>query len=336
VRRFTTPTASIIKLIPTDAGRPITDIARDIEYPELENDAREVLRTLVYKERLVPATRKRWFTVRIMPYRTVENVIDGVVITFTDVSATKAIETMVRQQASELRQMAESLPHLVWGCQPDGSCDYVSPQWVEYTGAATGELVGYGWLHAVHEDDRDAVRQQWRTAIQSGTALDLELRLRAKDGIYRWFKLRSVPIRDAVGKVVKWYGTNSDIHDLKLAVEQRKQAADRLISLLANVSDPFLVLSDGETVSHANVAAGRLLGHPSQNVVGKRLVQVLPKSVAAEFTETLRRVARDRHEAAFEADFRQGSNDGRFDVHVLPHAEGSAIFFQRHGDERSA
>ncbi len=92
VRRFTVQTSRIIKLIPGDTGRPITDIATNLDYPDLADDAREVLRTLVFKEKHVPARDGRWFIVRILPYRTAENVIDGVVITFTDVTATKALE----------------------------------------------------------------------------------------------------------------------------------------------------------------------------------------------------------------------------------------------------
>src|SRR5439155_3252581 len=92
VRRFTTQTTKIIKLIPMDAGRPITDIATDLDYPTLPADGREVLRTLVFHEKQVAARDGRWFTVRIMPYRTLENVIDGLVITFTDATASKTLE----------------------------------------------------------------------------------------------------------------------------------------------------------------------------------------------------------------------------------------------------
>ena len=101
--------------------------------------------------------------------------------------------------------MAESLPNLILGCRADGACDYVSPQWVEYTGAPTAELLGHGWLHAVQQQDRDAVRQQWRAAIQSGTAANLQFRLRAKSGDHRWFKCGLVPIRDKEqgGEVVR-------------------------------------------------------------------------------------------------------------------------------------
>src|SRR5215468_3973912 len=91
VRRFTTQTSKLIKLIPADAGRPITDIATELDYPDLADDAREVLRTLVFKEKEVSARDGRWFMVRVLPYRTLENVIDGVVITFSETTTAKAL-----------------------------------------------------------------------------------------------------------------------------------------------------------------------------------------------------------------------------------------------------
>jgi two-component system CheB/CheR fusion protein len=329
VRRFTTPTQSIIKLIPSDAGRPITDISRDIDYPTLAEDAREVLRTLVFKERTVAGTRNRWFNVRIMPYRTLGNVIDGVVITFTDVSGTKTVESMLRQQTSELKQTMESLPHLVWGCRPDGVCDYISPQWAAYTGAAGPELEGFGWLDALHSDERESVRQRWHAAVKSGNPLDLELRIRKKDGAYRWFKLRSVPIRDAQGRIVKWYGTNSDVHELKVAVEERKEAATRLLSLFENVNEPFFALADGETVSYANHAAERLVGKPRDAIVGKPLLQVLPEVGSDAFRDSFRRAVREKRESSLEALFNRAPKDGKFCVRVFPSAEGVAVFLQR-------
>jgi two-component system CheB/CheR fusion protein len=104
VRRFTSQMSKIIKLIPGDAGRPLTDIASDLAYPELAGDAREVLRTLLFKETLVAGSGGRWFSVRIMPYRTLENRIDGVVITFTDVTVSKTLEMELRKTQAELEK----------------------------------------------------------------------------------------------------------------------------------------------------------------------------------------------------------------------------------------
>jgi chemotaxis methyl-accepting protein methylase/archaellum component FlaC len=92
VRRFTTQATKIINLIPGDIGRPITDLSSDLIYPELPEDAREVLRKLGFTEKPVSSRDGRWFTVRIMPYRTLDDRIDGVVITFWDISVAKALE----------------------------------------------------------------------------------------------------------------------------------------------------------------------------------------------------------------------------------------------------
>lgn len=98
VRRFTNQVTNIIKLIPGDTGRQITDLVSDLEYPSLAEDAREVLRTLVFKETQASTHDNRWFIVRIMPYRTLENKIDGVVITFTDISVSKKLEFELRKR----------------------------------------------------------------------------------------------------------------------------------------------------------------------------------------------------------------------------------------------
>jgi two-component system CheB/CheR fusion protein len=110
VRRFTTQTASIIKLIAGDAGRPITDIASDLDYPGLVADAREVLRTLVFIEKQVATRDGRWFLVRIMPYRTLENRIDGVVITFSNNTAAKTLEIQLKQALAEAEKRPKKGP----------------------------------------------------------------------------------------------------------------------------------------------------------------------------------------------------------------------------------
>lgn len=105
VRRFTNRVTNIIKLIPGDAGRQITDLVSELDYPSLVEDTLEVLRTLVYKETQVPTHDNRWFLVRIMPYRTLENKIDGVVITFSDITVSKKLEIELRKTQSHLQNL---------------------------------------------------------------------------------------------------------------------------------------------------------------------------------------------------------------------------------------
>ncbi|MGV8868747.1 MAG: chemotaxis protein CheB [Janthinobacterium svalbardensis] len=97
IRRFTAPATQIYKLIQTDLRRPLSDIVNDLDYPSLEDDALEVIRSLVFCERQVETKTGRWYNVRIMPYRTVENVIDGVVVTFINITESKLLEAQLRQ-----------------------------------------------------------------------------------------------------------------------------------------------------------------------------------------------------------------------------------------------
>lgn len=106
VRRFTLQAKTIIKFIPSDVGRPITDLASDLLYPTLVADSREVLRTLAFSERAISTKDGRWFTVRVMPYRTMDNRIDGVVITFADITAAKNVEAGLRSEHAQLVRQA--------------------------------------------------------------------------------------------------------------------------------------------------------------------------------------------------------------------------------------
>ena len=104
VRRFTPQVRNIVKLIPGDVGRPITDLVSDLVYPTLAADVREVLRTLTSTEKAATARDGRWFTVRIMPYRTIDDRIDGAVITFTDITVAKTLEAKLRARQAGLEK----------------------------------------------------------------------------------------------------------------------------------------------------------------------------------------------------------------------------------------
>jgi chemotaxis methyl-accepting protein methylase/PAS domain-containing protein len=110
VRRFTIGSERIFRLIPADVGRSLTDISSTLLYPQLPDDAREVLRTLIFSEKQIASRDGSWFKVRIMPYRTQEDVIDGVVMTFADITAAKALEAELREGEKNFRQTFEALP----------------------------------------------------------------------------------------------------------------------------------------------------------------------------------------------------------------------------------
>jgi PAS domain S-box-containing protein len=138
------------------------------------------------------------------------------------VNARKVSEAGERQ----LRTLAETIPQLVWSCRPDGTCDYLSRQWIVYTGIDEADQLGLGWLDVLHPDDRDRTYECWNAAVEDRGVYDIEYRLRRFDGAYRWFKTRGTPVRNEDGAVVRWFGTCTDIEDQKLAerhmLEQQK------------------------------------------------------------------------------------------------------------------
>jgi two-component system, chemotaxis family, CheB/CheR fusion protein len=120
IRRYTTQVSKIIKLIPGDIGRPVTDLSTDIEYPGLSDDANQVLQTLISFEKAVSTSSGIWYNVRIMPYRTIESKIDGVVITFTDITKAKKLESCYHRVMSILDTMISSNAEIVIGLAVDG------------------------------------------------------------------------------------------------------------------------------------------------------------------------------------------------------------------------
>ena len=115
---------------------------------------------------------------------------------------------------------------------PDGQCDYLSSQWGTYTGVPEHELLGLTWLERVlHPDDRERTLACWMAAVEDKGVYDLEYRIRRHDGQYHWFKTRGVPIRDGQGRIVKWFGTCTDIEDQKQAQEALARSEERFRQL---------------------------------------------------------------------------------------------------------
>lgn len=119
----------------------------------------------------------------------------------------------------QFRAAINSIPEPVWITRPDGFCDFVNQPWLDYTGCTAEQGLGWNWPAAIHPDDVQGLLHDWRAALASGARVDLQARLRRFDGEYRWFLVRSIPLRDEFGNVVKWLGTNIDVEDRRRAGE---------------------------------------------------------------------------------------------------------------------
>src|SRR5271155_1849837 len=133
------------------------------------------------------------------------------------------VEEALRESEQRWRNLTEALPQCVWGAGPDGACDYFSTQWTTYTGISESGLLGWAWMDALHPDDREPTRQFWTECVAGRQPYDVEYRIRRSDGTYGWFKTRGTPIRDTEGRIVKWFGTCTDITDRKRAEQELRE-----------------------------------------------------------------------------------------------------------------
>jgi PAS domain S-box-containing protein len=164
----------------------------------------------------------RWFLVRTAPLRDDR----GNILKWYGVS----IDIEDRKRAeSQSRELIDAIPHQIWSGPADGTLDYCNNRWRSYMGLALEDLRGHGWQTMLHPEDRDRVLRTWRESVISGMPYEQEERHRGADGTYRWFLARGVPLRDAEGRIVRWYGTNTDIEDRKQAEEELRRLSGHLL-----------------------------------------------------------------------------------------------------------
>ena len=134
-----------------------------------------------------------------------------------EIAERERADEALRQSEDRLRLVIDTIPALVWTKLPDGSADFLNQRFREYTGLSVEKGLGEGWLKAIHPEDSASSVDEWRAAFAAGKPFELEARLRRGDGEYRRFLFRGEPLRDQAGKIVKWYGTTTDIEDRKQA-----------------------------------------------------------------------------------------------------------------------
>jgi PAS domain S-box-containing protein len=131
---------------------------------------------------------------------------------------------LLQRSERELREVIETIPSMAWSAAPDGSADFFNGRWLAYAGLTADQAQGWGWTVAVHPDDLNALVDYWRKIMVSGQSGEVEARLRRFDGVYRWFLFRATASLDDNGRVVKWYGTNTDIEERKRAEQALRRS----------------------------------------------------------------------------------------------------------------
>src|SRR5690606_4515824 len=164
---------------------------------------------------------ERWIDVRVYPSA------DGLSIFFHDITTRKETEQALRQSEERFRALGNSIPQLAWMADARGRIFWYNERWHEYTGTTLEEMQAGGWRKVHHPDHVDRVRRKIRHSFATGEPWEDTFPLRSATGEYRWFLSRALPIRDAEGQVVRWFGTNTDVTAEIEAAKERERLLER-------------------------------------------------------------------------------------------------------------
>jgi two-component system CheB/CheR fusion protein len=196
---------------------------------------------------------------------------DGTMVKYAiDISDRKRAEEAERASEERFRTVADNVPQLIWTNAADGAANYFNKRWFEYSGLTHDDSYALGWQAMVHPEDAPASVERWNRALAKGEVFEAEYRLRGKDGEYRWFIGRNVPIGNGDHGVVSWFGSATDIHELKEAAKALRSTEERFRLLVEGAKDYAMFLLDLDNViTFWSAGAERVFGWTEAEAVGK-------------------------------------------------------------------
>jgi PAS domain S-box-containing protein len=171
----------------------------------------------------------RYFSVRAVPVFTDDGAIREWAGIHTDITQIKLTEQSLRDGERQFRELADAMPQIVWAARPDGHFDYYNRRWYDFTGRPEGTGGDSRWADVVHPDDLKESLARWHSAITSGDAYEIEYRLKRKEGDYRWYLTRALPVRDRAATITRWFGTCTDIDERKRTEEELRSSTSMLL-----------------------------------------------------------------------------------------------------------
>jgi diguanylate cyclase (GGDEF)-like protein/PAS domain S-box-containing protein len=244
-----------------------------------------------------------------------------------DITEKKRAEQALNNSEMRFRQLADAMPLIVWAAEPDGTIDHGNRAVSDYSGLSTLDASSQNWIKIVYPADLDYVLAAWTEAVASGRVFAVEYRIfRAADASFRWHSVQARPIKDDTGKIIKWYGTATDIHDSKLAHGEISRLASRLTTTMESITDAFFTLDREWRFTYVNREAERILGVTRNDILGTVIWDTFKKTVGSVFHHQYLRAVRDNCTVVFE-DFSVLLNRW-LEVRAYPSEEGLAIYFR--------
>ncbi|MBH8574449.1 PAS domain S-box protein [Nostocaceae cyanobacterium CENA369] len=198
-------------------------------------------------EPLLKADDKQvWLETTKVPLHDGEGNVVGILGTFEDITERKQVQDALKKSEERFRFLAESIPQQVWIAEANGNIEYVNQRTLDYFACTQEELLGWEWQKWIHPEDWPRCLDCWQTSLVTGTPYEIEFRWqRAADKSYRWHLARALPLRDRHGKIINWFGTNTDIHE-RVSAETALRESERRYQTIASVSPVGIFCTDAE------------------------------------------------------------------------------------------
>lgn len=252
-------------------------------------------------------SQRRYLDFVYQPITDANGVTTGIFVDGIDVTDRVIAQEAIKTSEAQFRSFAQAVPNQVWTSGIDGLLDWFNERVGEYSGRSNDDLAGDLWARIVHPHDRPDAARSWAAAVATCEQYETEFRILRADGEYRWHLIRALPIRDAKGNITRWIGTNTDIHDQKLAKAEIAKDLNRLWKL----SQELMLVCDYEGMIVAvNPSGQRLLGWSEREMVGHPLTDFLHEDDLRQTTAELMKLSQGAATLAFENRYRR--RDGSY------------------------
>jgi len=272
IKLFTPKMRDTFSLIPSDRGRPLTDITTQLIDQDLPADVARVLERLERVEREVATRDGRWHVMHALPYRTAEDRIDGVVLTFVDITERRRMEERLTQSEARLRAIVEQSAAGIGSVSVDGRLTLTNRKLADLLGYDHGTLIGASLIDRVATGSRQEIEQQFTRLTQHGVAFQTVTPLIAKTGDMVWANLNASAIRDESGVVQSAVVILVDITGTRRAEAASRLSEDRLRLVVETVKDYFILTMDEHGILDGwTAAAARAFGYTEEEAIGQHV-----------------------------------------------------------------
>jgi PAS domain S-box-containing protein len=230
----------------------------------------------------------RFVDVVYQPVRDATGAVTGIFSQGSDVTDRVLAERLAARGQDDFRAVTEIMPNQVWTARPDGSIDWFNARAAEYTGIAQTDVRGDAWRDLIHPDDAGGVAARWAQAVSTGAVYDVEFRLCRHDGVYRWHLARALAVCGHEGQIERWIGTNTDIHERKLAEAESTRERNRIWALS---QEPMFVGDFTGRILTGNPAVTRMLGWAPEEILGRNVSDFVHPEDVARATAQIGRLA---------------------------------------------